>query len=168
MPKKTIEEIVADIAKDLPKFPDGRIDYTHAKRSPVINAAVFYGDELIITRRSDKLKFYPGLWNGVSGFIDEIKPIEQIVSKELEEELGIEQGQIERIVTGELIERKSTKHDRVWMIYPVLVELKQKPVIKLDWEHSEYAWIRPDDLKNYEILSDFGEIVTQTLSLRGT
>lgn len=162
-----IEEIVADIAKDLPIFPDGRIDYTHAKRSPVINAAVFYGDELMITRRSDKLKFYPGLWNGVSGFIDEIKPIEQIVSKELEEELGIEQGQIERIVIGDLIERKSTKHDRVWMVYPILVELKEKPAIKLDWEHSAYAWIKPEELKNYETLADFEEVVARALNLRG-
>lgn len=157
---------MADIANDLPKFEDGRIDYTHADRAPVINSAVFYGDELLITKRSEDLHFYPGLWNGVSGFIDELKPLEEIVVKEIEEELSVSSQLITRIAVGDVIERKSSKHDRIWMIFPILVELKEKPDIKLDWEHSDYAWIKPEELERYEILSDFKNVVDQALKLK--
>ena len=162
----SIEDVVREIAKDLPRFPDGRIDYTHAKRALVINSVVVYGEEILILKRSEKLTYYPGLWSGISGFIDEIKPIEDIVKKELTEELGISIDIIQQIRMGEVIELPSSKHDRVWMVYPILVELNQKPAIKLDWEHSAYAWIKPGELKGYEILSGFDKVVTQALQLR--
>jgi hypothetical protein len=30
------------------------------------------------------------------------------------------------------------------------VELKNKPEIKLDWEHTEYKWIKPGEFKEFE------------------
>lgn len=162
----SVEQLVADIAKDLPRFEDGRIDYSEANRAPVINAAVFAGDELLITKRSDDLHFYPGVWNGVSGFIDELVPLEELVTQEINEELGVEGGRIGRIAVGDVIERESSKHDRTWMIFPILVELKAKPDITLDWEHSDYAWIAPGELDKYEILADFDNVVKQALKLK--
>lgn len=161
-----IEEIVAEIAKDLPRFSDGRIDYTNAQRAPVINSVVMHGNQILILKRSNQLNFYPGQWSGVSGFIDELRPIEDIVSKELEEEIGVSRNLVTRIGVGKAIEQRSTKHNRVWMIYPILVELKEKPVVRLDREHSDYAWIAPEELEKYKMLPGFSQVVTEALGLR--
>jgi len=32
------------------------------------------------------------------------------------------------------------------------VDLKKKPDIKLNWEHTEYRWIKPEELKKFDIV----------------
>lgn len=78
------------ITKGYPHFDDGRIDYTNARACPVLNCVVVYGDEVLLTLRSKEVIAYPEMWNGISGFIDVIKPLEEIALQELEEELGIQ------------------------------------------------------------------------------
>jgi len=48
-----------------------------------------YQNKILVVQRSKKLHFYPGYWNGISGFLDDQKNIEQKVKEELREELGI-------------------------------------------------------------------------------
>jgi len=33
----------------------------------------------------------------------------------------------------------------------VLVTLKEKPEIKLNWEHTEYKWIKAAEINNFDI-----------------
>ncbi len=35
-------------------------------------------------------------------------------------------------------------------MHPFIVELKEKPEIKLDWEHTEYKWVKLEDVNNLE------------------
>ncbi len=48
-------------------------------------------------------------------------------------------------------------------MHPVLVELKNKIEIKLDWEHTEYRWIGVKELKDYDFVTDLDETLMRVL-----
>jgi 8-oxo-dGTP pyrophosphatase MutT (NUDIX family) len=160
----TPQEIFEKLTENLPKFDDGRINFTGVRKAPVLNVIVWYNGEILIVKRSDKVSAYQGLWNGISGFIDEPKPIEEFAKQELTEELGIVAGDIDRLVVCKPYEVNDKKIDRIWFVYPVLAKLNRKPQIILDWEHTDFAWIAPSELDDYEYVQDFDKSVQAALS----
>jgi hypothetical protein len=67
------QDIISRLAEKLPKFLDGRIDYTDAKEAAVLNCFVMHDGELLLLKRSDKVSHYKGVWHVVAGFLDEVK-----------------------------------------------------------------------------------------------
>ena len=56
-----------------------------------------------------------------------------------------------------------TDEQKTWLVHPVLVELKQRPKIKLDWEHTEFKWISPDKLMTYDTVPKLDESLKRVL-----
>ena len=155
--RKREEEIfntIKEFAKRLPKFSDGRIDYSNSNIAPVITVFIKYKDELLLLKRSNKVRAYQGKWNVVAGYLDELKPVRKKALEEIEEELKIPESNILSIYVGESYEFIDTKIKKTWIICPILVELKNKPKIVLDWEHTEYKWIKLKELKIFDIVSN--------------
>ena len=151
--EKTLATI-KKFANKLPKFPDGRIDYSNSDIAPVITVFVKHEDKILLLKRSDKVRVYQGKWNTVAGYLDELKPIYEKALEEIQEELGINKDNILSFHIGEPYEFTDTKVSKSWIIHPVLVELKKKPDIKMDWEHTEYKWIKPEELKEFDTVSN--------------
>lgn len=145
---KTVEEF----AKRLPKFSDGRIDYSKSKAAPVITVFIKYEGKVLLLKRSDKVSTYKEKWNTVAGYIDEPKPLREKVVEEIRDEVGIGEGNILSIRTGKPYEFTDKKVNKTWIVHPVLVEVKNNPAIKLDWEHTKYKWIIPEELKKFDIV----------------
>jgi 8-oxo-dGTP pyrophosphatase MutT (NUDIX family) len=141
---------VKELSKKLPKFPDGRIDYSNSDIAPVVTVFVKYQDEILLLKRSNRVRTYQGKWNAVAGYLDEIKPIKQVVLKELEEETGLGEEEIEKISHGRPYRFKDASINKTWIVHPVIVELKEKPEITLDWEHTDYRWVRMDELSHFD------------------
>ena len=38
--------------EDLPRFPDGRIDYTHSPTAPIVACVIIYEGKVLIVKRS--------------------------------------------------------------------------------------------------------------------
>lgn len=93
----------------------------------------------------------------MAGYLDEVKPVRDKVLKELEEEVGVEENDISSITFGETWEFRDPDIRKTWLIKPVLVELKRKPMVKLDWEHTEYKYIEPSELKSFDIVPNLEE-----------
>ncbi len=149
--KADIKEILKE-SKKLPRFEDGRIDYSKADKAPVL--IVFIQDpegKILLLRRSEKVMAYRGMWSSLAGFIDEDKPIKEKVLEELSEELEIKREMIEEMVMGENYEYHDVKKKRTWWRFPVLVKLKLRPEIKLDWEHTELKWVKLGEVSKYEM-----------------
>ena len=75
----------------------GQVDYTHARWAPVINCVLTHKGKILVVQRSKELHFYPGYWNGVSGFLDDHRSLLQKVADELREELGIPRTNIKSV-----------------------------------------------------------------------
>ena len=152
----TLEKILREMSEKLPKFPDGRIDYSHSDRAPVLNCFVKFRDKVLLLKRSGQVRAYRGLWNSVGGYLDEFCSVEEKVREELREELGIGDDLIGKIKIGEAYEMTDGEIRKTWIIFPVLAELNREPEIKLDWEHTEYRWIIPADMEKFDTIKNLG------------
>lgn len=157
-------EILMDLSKKLPRFPDGRLDYSKSDIAPVITVFIKYKDKILLLKRSEKVSTYRGKWNTVAGYIDEIKPLEKKVLEELREELGIERGNILSMHIAGHFEFADPKIGKTWIVTPVLVEIRE-PKIALDWEHTEYVWIRPEELKNFDTVPNLDKSLEKALEV---
>ena len=149
--------------ESLPKFPDGRIDYSNSDIAPVITVFVKHKDKILILKRSNKVRAYQGKWNTVAGYLDELKPIRDKILEEMQEELGISEDNILSIHIGEIYKFTDVGINKTWITHPVLVELKNIPKIKINWEHTEYKWIKPEELTNFDIVLNLEENLKRVL-----
>lgn len=124
----------------------------------MINCVVKHGNKILLVQRSNKLKFYPGYWNGISGFLDDRKSLEQKVKEELREELGIKASGIKKIKRGDIFHQEEPRYGKTWIIHPVLAEVKNGKV-KLDWEASRYKWVKPGKAKKFKLLPGFDRVL---------
>ena len=136
----------------------GQIDYTSVRWAPAINCVVKHADKILIVKRSLDMKFYPGWWNGLGGFLDDDKSLEEKVKEEIMEEIGIEEKDIISIKLGEIFDYDDPELGKTWIIHPALVEVKTNKVV-LDWEADDYRWARPDELAGFEITPSFKKII---------
>lgn len=143
-----------------PKFTPrpGQIDYTNARWTPVVNCVLKYKNKILLVKRSNKLNFYPGYWNGISGFLDDDKSLIKKVEGELKEELGISRDKIKQIKLGKIFDQEEPKYKKTWIVHPILIEVKTKKV-KLDWEARDYKWIALQEAKKLKLMPGFDEVL---------
>ena len=163
---QNIPSLIRKLAKELPKFPDGRINYTNAAKAAVLTSFIEYQGKILLLKRSNKTGTYQGLWSTVTGYLDELKPLRNKVEEELEEELGLNLENINSFKTGEVYEFLDKDINRTWIVYPVLVTLKNKPEIRLDEEHTEFKWIRPEDITKFETPPKLDESLMRVVNNR--
>ena len=121
--------------------------------------------EILILKRSDKVGTYRGFWSGISGYVEEDeKPYETAV-KEIKEETGMDVDDVvlvkemKPVSFSDVYEGKN--YD--WNIFSFLFKLGKKDKVQIDWEHSEYCWIAPQDIKNYKTVPRLENIVSEML-----
>jgi len=117
--------------------------------------------KLLILKRSNKVKTYKGFWGGVAGYVEENEKPYDTAIKEIKEEVGIKKEDIKLIKTLDPIlitdfyEQK--RYD--WKIFVFLFKIRKKCKIKIDWEHTEYRWIQPSEIVNYNTVPHLKEVV---------
>jgi len=163
MDEQKLTRIIKNFAARLPKFSDGRINYSNSNIAPVITVFVRYKDKILLLKRSDKVGAYRKKWNTVAGYLDQPKPIFEKALEELKEELGILQKSILQIKVGAPYKFFDSDIKKTWLVNPVLIDLKRKPNIKLDWEHTEYKWIKPGELKMFDTVPKLEESLKRAL-----
>ena len=82
----------------------------------------------------------------------------------MREELGVGEDTISAIYIGNAREETDDSIGKTWLIVPVLVKLKRKPQIRIDWEHTEYKWVSPVEIKGYDIVSGLESTLTAALT----
>ncbi|MBI3442533.1 MAG: NUDIX domain-containing protein [Candidatus Sungbacteria bacterium] len=125
---------------------------------PVVNCVVQYKDKILLVRRNERMKFYPGYWNGISGFLDDGKSVRENAKEEMREEAGIAEENIVSITEGKVFEQDEREYNKMWIVHPVLVEVKTDKV-KLNWEAEEYRWVSVDEAKEFKLLPGFEKVL---------
>jgi len=148
--EQMILENLRKFARKLPKDPDGKIDYSNSHTTLTLTVFVKYKDKILLLKRSNKVRTYRRKWCPVAGYLDELKPIRKKALEEVQEELGIPENSISSIHIGKPYEFADAELGITWIDHPAILELKNKPDIELDWEHTEYRWIKPEELKKFD------------------
>lgn len=136
----------------------GQIDYTNARWAPVINCVLKHKGKILIVKRSKNLNFYPDCWNGISGFLDDHKSLNEKVATEIKEELGISRNKIKKIRLGEIFDQEKPKYKKTWVVHPVLVEINTNK-LKLNWEAKSYRWTTLKETKKMKLLPGFNKVL---------
>jgi 8-oxo-dGTP pyrophosphatase MutT (NUDIX family) len=157
---------IKHLAASLPRFPDGRIDYTTSDLAPVVNCMVYHDEHVLLLRRSNRVGAGQGKWSGVDGYIDTLDSLRSTVLKELKEELGLAEDQVADIQIARPYRSADSEAEKTWVVYPVLVELTKTPDIRLDWEHTRYEWVRPDKIGRFNLLPGQERVLKKALGLR--
>lgn len=152
MPKLDPEGMVRSFFKVLPKMATGEIDYSSAKTAVVVTVFVMHKQKVLIVKRSRKVSGYKGKWNAISGYVDEMRPIREIALKEISEEVRINKSNVLKVKPGKVYSFRDAKEKMKWVVCPYLVETKRKPRIILDWENTDYKWISPKEISNFDIV----------------
>lgn len=143
----------------------GQTDFTNTRWAPVINCVLKYKGKILIVQRNKFLNFYPGYWNGISGFLDDKRSINQKVQEELREELGIAKNKIKSIRLGEIFDQEAPKYKKTWIVHPILVEVTTDK-IKLDWEATNFKWISIKEAKNLKLLPGFDMVLEKISKIK--
>jgi len=166
MIETNINQILETYARTLPRFPDGRIDYSSSDSAPILSCIVTLRGKVLILKRSDQVSHYQGLWDVVIGYLDDFTPLPEKALEELYEETGIAKENVSEIMVAEPYESSDAELQKTWFVHPVLVELEEEPEITLDWEHTEFCWIDPEEVANYETFSELPEVLGRVLHKR--
>jgi len=82
---------------------------------------------------------------------------------EIFEEVGIEEDQIKLIKSSNIMRISSPQYkNHEWEVYPFLFEGKDLK-IKLNWENSQYKWVRMDEFKNYKKVPSLEKVLLNLL-----
>ena len=129
----------------------------------IVTSFIKYNDQILILKRSEKVRSMKGLWSGVSGIIENNEnPIDR-AKIEIFEEVGIKEKEIRLIKKLEKMKIQSQQYkNHEWEIFPFLFETKNENV-ELNWENSEFKWITPKELKNYQTVPSLEKILVNLL-----
>jgi PncC family amidohydrolase len=103
---------------------------------------------ILILRRSGKVGTYKRAWAGVSGYL-ESDPLDQAYT-EIREETGLFKSSVKLITTGRPLEIIDKDINKKWIVHPFLFHVTDPERLKIDWEHTEFKWIKPHDLSKYK------------------
>ena len=130
----------------------------------IVTSFIKDDDKILILKRSGKVKSMKCLWAGVSGIIEkhDATPLDR-AKTEILEETGINENEIELLQSDEQIKIESAQYkDHIWNIFPFLFKTNN-PKIKLNWENSDYDWIKPNQIKNYKTVPELDKILFSLL-----
>ena len=129
----------------------------------IVTSFIKNNNKILILKRSEKVRTMKGLWSGVSGIIENNeKPRDRAVI-EIFEEVGIEKWKISLIKTIEKMKISSPQYENhEWEVFSFLFKTNETK-IKLNWENSEFKWITPKELKNYQTVPSLEKILVNLL-----
>jgi len=111
----------------------------------VVTSFLEHEGRVLLLRRSFQVGTYRGRWAGVSGYLED-EPLRQAL-REIEEETGLKPRQVRLIAQGEPLE--VIDGEIRWIVHPFRFQVLDPKAIRLDWEHLEMQWIKPEELPDY-------------------
>lgn len=123
----------------------------------VVTCFLEHESKIPLLRRSQRVGTYRGRWAGVSGYIEEGNtPYEQAL-KEIREETGLSQEDVQLVKEGQPLEVIDEELGRKWVVHPFRFRVMSPQKIRIDWEHTEMKWIDPKEIGKYETVPKLAE-----------
>ena len=104
--------------------------------------------EILLLKRSTASKYGPGLWGFPAGHVEDSESPEECAKRELFEEIGAD-------ISVELVKQIAPVRDRISgriFEFYLFHLLWLDGDIRLNHEHTDYAWVNRHDYKNYPVM----------------
>lgn len=115
------------------------------------------GDEILLLRRSGRVRTYQGAWAGVSGYLEPgVSPLDQAYT-EIVEETGLTREQVTLLASGDALPVHDAARGLTWLVHPFLFAIDGNAAIRTDWETTEHTWVAPSALDRYPTVPQLAE-----------
>ena len=121
-------------------------------------------NEILILLRSEHVSTYPGKWAGISGSVDKGKTVDEQAVLEIEEETGLSGDQLKLVKKGQPLSFYDVNLTVRKVIHVYLFHIEDRSKIRIDWEHREMKWIKPEDIDNYDVMPKLKEVLGKVIS----
>ena len=133
------------------------------RETKIVTSFVTFENKFLLLKRSNKVKSMQGLWAGISGIIEPNETPLERAKIEIFEEVGIDSNDIDLINSIDEMKIISPQYkNHAWKVFPFLFSTKNANV-KLNWENSEFLWIKANEIRNFETVPRLEEVLTNLL-----
>jgi 8-oxo-dGTP pyrophosphatase MutT (NUDIX family) len=107
-------------------------------------------DELLLVRRSERVRTYRGRWAAISGYVESgVTPLQQAYV-EVREETGLGESGVTLLQAGAPLPVRDAAAALNWIVHPFLLMVKAPERIRTDWEAQAMRWVAPDEVAGLE------------------
>lgn len=118
-------------------------------------------DEVLLARRSERVRTYRGAWAGISGYVEpQAEPLEQAY-QEIGEEVGFQRADVTLLRQGEPIAFRDEAIAQDWVVHPFLFLALRPEAARSDWEAQRFAWMTPDSLAGLQTVPMLAEALAR-------
>ena len=130
-------------------------------KTKIVTSFLKNSDNILLLRRSERVKSMKNLWAGISGIIEgDEEPIKR-AQIEINEEVGIKESDITLIKKGDKILIDSPQYtNHRWEVYPFLFSCTKRE-IKLNWENSDSKWINMNELSDFKTVPSLDKVLAR-------
>ena len=130
----------------------------------IVTSFITNDQKILLLKRSNQVKTMKCLWAGISGIIEKGDKTPLSRAKiEIFEEVGIKEEELKLLKAVQQLSIVSPQYkNHEWNIFPFLFSTKNME-IKLNWENSEFKWIKPTEIVNYKTVPDLDKILSNLL-----
>ena len=130
-------------------------------QTKIVTSFLKNSEEVLILKRSEKVKSMKNLWSGISGIIEgDEEPIKR-AQIEINEEVGIKESDITLVKEGDIILIESPQYtNHQWEVYPFLFSCTKRE-IKLNWENSDSKWIYMNELSDFRTVPSLDKVLAR-------
>jgi len=133
------------------------------RSTKIVTSFLTNNDKFLLLKRSQKVKSMKGLWAGISGIIEGNEPPLERAKIEIFEEVGIIEDKISLVKTADKFKIDSPQYkNHEWEIFSFMFKTEELE-IKLNWENSEYQWIKADEISNYKTVPSLEKVLINLL-----
>jgi len=119
----------------------------NTEKTHVVTAFVWDGQRVLLALRSGQVSTFPGHWAGISGYLEGDDAAAWALV-EIEEETGIQRGQLTFRQAGEPLEATETASGRIFVVHPFLFSVAGSVAVRSDWEATRLEWVDVEDVVN--------------------
>ncbi len=137
---------------------NGTLELPQVREVNVVTCILRHDGRILVLKRSQNVSTNQGMWAGVSGYVEEGEQPLETARKEIAEETGLADFELAR--SGEMLKVRS--ESRLWCIHPFLFDTRSAE-ITIDWEHTDYRWIYPNEVDNATAVPGFQQVLRSIL-----
>lgn len=114
---------------------------------------LLHDGKVLILKRGPTAPTFPNTWDSIGGLVSENESVEDCMLREAKEEIG---SSVRIRESGKVLDYMD-KYGRVIAIPFLLGSDSNK--IRLSFEHTEYKWVKPKELKNYRCTPELPKLL---------
>ncbi|MBS3151214.1 NUDIX domain-containing protein [Candidatus Woesearchaeota archaeon] len=126
----------------------------------VITGIVKFKDKILLLKRNSKMEMHPNKWSFPGGKVISGETLFQALQREIKEETNLEIEDTKRYISDYTFTRPSGKNT---IGFCFLVNAKNNKV-KLSKEFTDFSWISPEEIENYNIIPYLKDEVKKAFS----